>query len=579
LLEILGGVALLLWGVARVRNGITRAYGAGLRNFIENATSNRVKAFFAGVGVTGLLQSSTATALIVASFAQKGLINSSAGFGVMLGADVGTTMVAQLLSLDLKWLAPVMLMLGVFMYGRAQTSKVKHLSSAIVGLGLMLVALGIVVNASAPMRESTVLPVLFQPLENEPALAILIAAIMTWLAHSSLAMVLLFMSLTVSGVLSVPLGLILVLGANVGGGIAPIVATMKHGAKGCRVPVGNLIMRVSGALIALFLLDYVQPYLEQFDPDPARQIVNFHTAFNVVLAIIFLPFVGPLADMCKAILPERPVFDDQSRPRYLDEDALDTPSAALTGVSREATRIGNIVENMLRETIVVFRNNDERLLNHIQEQDDLVDDLYEAVKLYMARISSSALDPEEGVRYIKILTFATNLEHIGDIIDKNLLELANKKIRNKNEFSNAGLDEIERFHALVLENMHLCLQLFMTNDADLARRLVRHKTTLREYEVTASMEHMDRMRAGKKETLATNDLHLDILRDLKRINSHLTQLAYSVLEEQGELYDTRLKEIDKIDKIAEIAELEKAMDEADKKSRSDKKKKKKSNKS
>ena len=538
---------MLIWGTRMVRTGVTRSFGAGLRRTLASGTRNRFSAFLVGLFVTGLLQSSTATALMTVSFATRNLIAVTAALAVMLGADVGTTLVAQVLSFDLGWLSPALILVGVISFLTRDSGRPRHLGRVAIGLGLMLLALKLIVGASVPLREAPALGLILAPLASEPVLALLIAALVTWLAHSSLAIVLLIMSLTVGGVVALPLALVLVLGANVGGAVAPIFVTLGAPAAARRVPLGNLIMRAVGCLIVLPFLDLLMPYLALLEAAPARQVVNFHTGFNVALAVLFLPLIDLVAMLVGRILPTERESADVSRPRYLDESALDTPPVAIASAARETLRMGDMVEQMLNRSIEVFRRNDVKLVHEIEEMDDDVDRLHEAIKLYLTRVSREELDDVEGRRYVEVLTFTTNLEHIGDIIDKNLMELAHKKIRGMLVFSDAGLEEICEFHRQVVENMRLAFSVFMAGDVRMARQLLTTKVLLRDAEQRSAEQHLARIGAGRPESIGTISLHQDIIRDLKRINNHLTSVAYPILEAAGELRETRLRTSAKVE--------------------------------
>lgn len=523
-----------------VRTGVTRAFGARLRRVLATGAKDRFRAFGLGFGVTALLQSSTATALIVSSFAGKQMVSGMIAIAILLGADVGTTLVAQFLSFDPKFLSPVLVVLGVAMFMSADAGTRRHIGRVFIGLGLALLSLKLIFAASAPLRESELLVVLVEPLASDPFIAVVIAAGLTWLAHSSLAIVLLVSSLTAAGVLPLDLAVVLVVGANVGGAIAPLLITARGAPEERRPPLGNFLMRLVGAAAALPLLDLAMPYVLQVDADPARAAVNFHTAFNIAIALVFLPFVGLVDKVTRKLLPDVEAGMEANGPRHLDQNALDEPSEALACAARETLRMGDEVSSMLRRVIEVFRNNDSKLAERIVADDDKVDTLYEAIKIYLTQLSRRELDEREGQRYVEVLTFTTNLEHVGDIIDKNLMELASKKIKNRYDFSPEGMAELAEIHAQVLENLDLAFNVFMSNDIRMARRLLEQKTAMRHAEQRASDHHLNRLREGRPETIETSSIHLDVVRDLKRVNSHLTSVAYPILEASGQLSDSRL---------------------------------------
>ena len=546
LLSIGGGVALLLWAARMIRTGILRAYGGALRNVLARSTSNRFKGFAMGLGAAGLLQSSTATALLTMSFAGRGLIASAPALAIMLGADVGSTLVVQVLSFDLGWLSPVLLLLGVIMFLTARATIWRHLGRVAIGLGLMLLALTLIVEASSVLRESAGLQAVLAPLADDPILAVLLAALLTWLAHSSVAMVLLIMSLTATGVVPLPLGLALVLGANVGSGLVPMAISLSDEAPVRRIPLGNLLFRALGALAAVALIDLAMPHLARLEADPARQIANFHTLFNLALAVVFLPCVGLMARLTEKLVPT-PAAQDQTagKPRHLDRSAVDNPAVALTCAAREVLRLADMVEAMLRDVMAVFERNDGRLLDEISTREDDVDALHEAIKLYLTDVSRNPLEGEDSERFVELITFTTNLEHVGDIIDNNLLPSAQKKIKRRLAFSEEGWGELTDMHARVVGQMRLGINVFMSRDVVLARRLLAEKERFRDLERAAGERHLDRLRAGQAASIETSSLHLDMLRDLKRVIAHITSIAYPILDVEGELRKTRLKKQDK----------------------------------
>jgi phosphate:Na+ symporter len=541
-LNVLGSVTLLLWGVRMVRTGLTRAFGAALRRAIAACSRNRLTAFLGGIAITGLLQSSTATSLLVSSFAGRGLIPLSIAVAIMLGADIGTTIAAQILSFDLGWVSPLLIGTGVITFLSSEADKPRHLGRVAIGLGLMLLSLKLLALATQPLRNAPAFMALLQGLQDEYVIAVVVGTLATWFVHSSLSTVLLVMSFAGSGLIEPKLALALVIGANIGGALAPYMAQSGADVEARRVPLANLMTR---AVVGVALLPFLGPIVEglsMIDASATRLPVNFHTAYNIAASLIFLPLVDVVAWACRRLLPAKPVVDDPGKPRHLDPNVLDSPAEALGCALRETLNLGDRVADMLRGTIDVFERNDPKAVKAIEAADDAVDRLYEAIKLYLIQTSRTELGEEDGKRYIEILTFTTNLEHIGDIVDKNLMELAAKKIRNRYAFSPEGMAELRAFHARVLENLRLALNVFTTRDITLARRLVAEKTAMREAETKAADSHFARLREGRPESIETSSIHMDVIRDLKRINGHLASVAYPILEAAGELADTRLKE-------------------------------------
>lgn len=515
-----------------VKFGFMRAFGTSLRRVISIGLGNRFSAFASGAFVTALLQSSTATAIILISFMKKQAVPLYIALAAIIGADVSTTFVAHILTFDLSFLSPAFLIIGIIGHMTYEHGgRKRHIFRLMIGLGFILLALAQLREASAPLETSETLPLVLAPLERDPVVAILFSMLLTWVIHSSLASVLLFASLASNTVIDLQLGMLLVLGANIGGALVPFTATFSEGHMARRITVGNFAMRGLTLLLVFPFLSHGLAFLSTHNIPPAHQIVYSHMAFNVLLALIFLPtvsFIAPLFE--KLIIPRDKEFKGEGEPHYLDKKALDTPVIALASAARETLRMAEMVEKMLDQTILIFEHDDDALANTIRKQDNYVDSLYGHIKLYMARVTQEALDPKEADRYLQILTFATNLEHIGDIIDKSLIELAKKKIRKQDKFSKEGWEEIKAFHARIMENMRLAQTIFLSEDPELAHELVAGKRDIRLAERATSAHHFERLRTGLPETIATSSLHLDIIRDYRRINSYITGIAYAILE-------------------------------------------------
>ena len=525
-----------------VHTGLVRAFGAGLRRFLRVALANRVKAFIAGVGVTALLQSSTATALMVTSFWREGMVGLVTALAVMLGANVGTTLVVQVLSYDISAAAPVLLILGVWGFKSGGRTITRDLGRLSVGLGLMLLALHILLNSLAPAEAAPLARAILAAATESTWLCLVIGALLAWAAHSSVAVVVLTMSLAYSHFVAPVGALALILGANLGSAINPVLeGSSKGDPASYRVPVGNLVTRVAGLLAVMPFLAPISEALLRLDPSPLRMGANFHTAFNLALALLFIFPLEHLARLLEWLLPAQKTPLDPGVPIYLDESALDTPALALACAARECLRMGEMVESMLKETMVALTTQDRSVATEVSRKDDAVDRLHEAIKLYVVKVTRDSLDEPDGRRAMEIIAFAINLEHIGDIIDKNLMELAAKRIKRGLQFSEQGSGELKTLHSQVLEDMGLAFGIFVSGDVKVARQLLDGKTRFRQAEIAASESHLARLREGRSESIETSALHIDVLRDLKRIHSHICATAYPVLEAAGELLTTRLK--------------------------------------
>jgi len=536
LLDLMGGVALLLWGLHMVQSGILRAFGPNLRLLMAKALGNRLAAFAAGLGLTALLQSSTATGLITSSFAAEGLVGLIPALAIMLGANVGTTLIVQVLSFNISAAAPALFIIGLVAFRSGPRTRIKDVGRVAIGLGLMLLALHILLGTLAPAENAPGMRVFMNAITGDPVLCIIIGALVTWAVHSSVATVLLIMSLAFAHFVTPYAALALVLGANLGSAINPVFEGAKRdNPANYRVPVGNLLNRVIGVLLVAPFLAPLADIFQNWQPDLAKMTAGFHIAFNIATAAVSIGLLNAVAALLTRLLPERHQAVDPARPRYLDESALETPSLALTDAARETLRMGDMVESMLRDVMTAIMTNDRSLVDHVTQMDNNVDGLDEAIKLYVTKLTRGSLDEREGQRAMEIISFAINLEHIGDIIDKNLSELATKKIKRRFQFSPEGAAELSDFHRRTLESLRIAFGVFMSGDVGEARKLLAEKAILRSVELAATERHLDRLREGRPETIETTSLHLDVLRDLKRIHSHICSVAYPVLDAAGEL--------------------------------------------
>ena len=541
LLSLLAAVALLVWGTHIVRTGLLRVYGASLRRVLARSVRNRFVALLAGIGVTGLLQSSTATALIVSSFVGQGLITTASALAIMLGADIGTSAMVQIFSLDLSWLSPVAILFGVILFLSRQNTTAGQLGRVAIGFGLIILALQLILQVSRPLTASAGVQVLFATLSGDAMLDMIFAAFVTVVAYSSLAVVLLTATLAAAQIIPAEVALALVLGANLGSGLLAMISTMGAAPEARRIPLGNLLFRLLGCAAALPFLEHVIPLLALLAEDPLRLTVNFHLLFNVALALVCIFTINPVARLVEHLLPSRPRQDDPARPRHLDAVALDTPSLAISCAAREAMRIADVVETMLVGVMDVIRHKDRDLSRRLRAMDDTVDKLYTAVKLYLTQVSREALEESESRRWTDIISFTINMEQTGDSIERILRDLEDKLIKRGASFSDAGMAEIVELHSRLVDNLRLAMSVFLNGELKGAQALIAQKVEFRARELAFAGSHLQRLAWNTPASIETSSLHLDLISEMKRINSHLCSVAYPILESAGVLSPSRLR--------------------------------------
>ncbi|HZI83674.1 MAG TPA: Na/Pi cotransporter family protein [Casimicrobiaceae bacterium] len=542
LLNLLAGVALLVWGTHIVRTSVLRLYGGALRRILRQSVSNRFAAFAAGLGVTALIQSSNATSLMLAAFAGQGLIATAPALAVMLGADVGTAVMTLVFSFDLSWLSPLLIVAGVTLFLRRENRRIGRIGQALIGLGLIILALQLIVLAARPLTQGAGVKVIFASLTGDVMLDMLVAALFTMMSYSSLAVVLLTAALVTSGVISLHVALGLVLGANLGSGVLAMINTISSPPEAQRVNLGNLLFRLIGCLLAVPMLPYVEDLFSSLAISGGAAAVDFHLVFNLALAAIFLFLTEPVARLAERLMPAKADDENPAKPRYLDPSALSTPALAIGNAVREAMRIGDVVEHMLTGMLTVLKTNDRELAEKLRKMDDVVDKLYTAVKLYLTQISREALDDKEGRRWADIVSFAINMEQVGDIVERIVTDLEEKKIDKGRNFSEAGMQEICDLHGRLVANLRLGMSVFLHGDLKSAQQLLAEKVLFRDLERSYANSHISRLMDNTAQSIETSSLHLDMISDLKRINSHICSIAYPILEQAGVLAKTRLKE-------------------------------------
>ncbi len=542
LLNLLAAIALLVWGTHLVRTGVLRVFGANLRQILAHSMGNRFTAALSGIGVTALVQSSTATSLMTSSFVGQGLITLPAALAVMRGADIGTSLMSVLFSFDLSWLSPLFIFVGVVLFLSGQDRKAGRIGRVLIGLGLMLLALRLVVEATGPLLASPVVRGLLGAVSSDIMLEIFLGMLLAVMAYSSLAVVLLIAALAASTAIQLDVALGLVLGANLGSGVLAVLTTAKSITEVRQVTVGNLVFKLMGvALVAPCVglwLQYVQPML----PGITEGVVLFHLAFNVAMSAVFIGLTQPVAHVIARLLPKPAPAASHMRPQHLDPSALSTPSLAISCAAREALHQADIVETMMLAILTVIKNNDVKLVDEIRKMDDTVDQLYSAIKYYLTKISREALADDESRRWTDIISFTINMEQIGDIIERVVIDIEDKKIRPVRNFSEAGMAEITELHTRLIANLRLSMSVFLNGNVHDARKLLEEKARFRDLERNYAATHLSRLSHQTMSSIETSSLHIDLISDLKRINSHICSIAYPILDSAGALAPNRFRE-------------------------------------
>lgn len=545
LLNLTAAIVLLLYSTRMVRTGVERAFGAELRNVFMLSRRSTVLNSFAGVLAAALLQSSTAVALLVSGFAATGVMGVTGSLAVVLGADLGTAVAVQFLSLDIAWLTPVLLVAGGLLFLKGSARVVRQIGRVVMGVAFILLSLRMIGDATEPLRSSPYLQPVVQHLSEDLLTAFAGGAMLAFVFHSSVAAILMLAAFCAQGLLPLEAGLPLVLGANVGSGLIAVWLTRNMHGKARRIALGNLVVRLLGGIAALVLLRHVALPLDVVAGTPARQLVSFHFLFNAVLLVVFLPLVVPLAALTRYLVP---AADDPAEGRVkpasaLDRNVLTNPGMALASATRELLRMSEQIELMLSPVMELFVSTNAHAAARIKEIEKEVNEAQTDIKLYLAEMNQGQLSPDQARRSMDLTGIAISLERVGDIITKDLLRLTGEMRKKKLTFSSLGWNELTRLHARVLANMQLSLNVLVSEDVDSARQLVEEKEYVRALKAESHDAHLARLGQGTAQSIATSDIHLETVRALKEINSRFITFAYPILKKSGLLLDSRLADV------------------------------------
>ena len=531
-----------------VRTGFERAKGNELRAAVRRSASGRVKAALMGTGVAMLLQSSTAVAVLAAGFAATGVLSVGQGIALLLGADLGSAIVAQILSFNVQGLIPVFLILGALLFFKGQSGHVRQIGRIILGIGMILISLQQLGMATTPLQHSDFLVDVMQYLNTDLITSFLIGAIVTWLLHSSVASVLLIATLVGQSVVPFGAAIGYVLGANLGSGLIAYTLTREQPAVSRRIPSANLIFRLFVAAAVMFSTT-VYPI-----PEPpttaiaATWVVYFHVLFNSVLLVVCLPLTGIMEKLTQRLIPApmgSRVGADGLREANsaLDPTIVHSPLLALASACRECLRMGDVVNVMLTPVMKLYEEPDEDVSKRIRDLELQVNKMHSDIKLYVAEIEDENLSEQDKSRKLALINFAVNLESAGDIIVKNLLPLADSKHRECLTFSEQGWGELTELHVQVINNMHLSFNTLISSNLAFARRLVEEKDRIRILEQKSNELHYQRLQSGSVASVETSNIHLETIRALRQINSLFATVAYPILSHSGDLLDSRLTQV------------------------------------
>ncbi|EJF97493.1 hypothetical protein MEI_01187 [Bartonella vinsonii subsp. arupensis Pm136co] len=547
LLHLAGAISLLLWATRMVRTGVERAYGDRLKYKMRYIISKPLFAVSFGLFTAMILQSSTAITLLVGSFVESGFVSGLAGLMAVRGGELGSALVVKILSYDLTIVVPLCLLIGTCIFMTTEKREWRQIGRIVIGIGLLILSLQMISEATEPLRDSAILPSIIRYLSTDPVSTFLLAAALTYLLHSSIAGIILLINFANYDLIHAQLCVIMVLGVNFGSSLIAPLLTRNASPNTRLVPLGNLLMRGAGSILALILFLSFQPPITWFGNDPSTQVINAHIIFNVFILLAGIPlskWVLKLTTKIVQVSTKKTQSDkafNLSDQTALDDSVLERPTLALSNVMREVIHICDLVDIMLEKIMGLYEKPDPDIIRELNQLNTILDKKHIAIKLYLARLAGQKLSDEEALQTQELLGACIKLDQAGDIIIHNMLMLVKKKQQKNLQFSNEGWNDLLRFHAIVLANAHIAFNVLVSRDTHTAHLLVQKKDQLRNLEKEMSLKHFKRLREGDLTNIESSSLHLDTVRDLKQINSLLTSMIYPILEAQGLLQSSRLR--------------------------------------
>lgn len=528
-LQVIGAVFLLLYGVRLTGQGFELAFGARIRGAFS-APGGRLGALGAGALGTILLQSSGAVVTLLVSFVKISPLPLASSLVVILGADLGSTLTIQILSFRIYQYALPVLSVGVALNLFSRKGMLRAAGQGILGFGFLLLALSLLSNAASGMGKVESLRSVVHDLGNAPLVAFAWGVGLAALFQSGTAVMILLIAFTQQGLLAPPGVLPFVLGANVGGVSVAFVAASGLAASGKRIAWGHMLMKTAGALLFLPFHSLVGDFFSSQAANPSRIVANVHTIFNLTLAVVFLPLAPRIAEALVRWLPERRSSAPRWKPVYLDPAHLPVTGAALGQTARELLRMADMVQEMHDLAVRALHENGEELADRIARMDDDVDALTREIKVFLSQLGEGALDAEQTRASVAYISIVSDLENIGDLIDKTLGDHVRRMARAGQRFSEEGEKELSAYLRDVGSMYREAVSAFVTRDRKAAENVIGRKKQVAQAERELRLAHIRRLRKATPESLESSAAHIDIIASWKVIASHCASIAYNILQ-------------------------------------------------
>ncbi|WP_420586646.1 Na/Pi cotransporter family protein [Ruegeria sp.] len=544
LIEIFAATMLLLFAVRLVRTGIERRFGALFQSILTRH-SNTFVAGGAGMVLATILQSSAAVTVLLTGFAAAGMVSFGLALAGVLGADLGAALVIQVLSYDLGWLQPVLLALGGWLYLKSERPNVRLIGRIVLGIAFILISLQFLRDAVDPIRESAFLPAISGYLESDYFSAFIVGAVLAFVMHSSVATILMCVTLVQIGAIPFAAGLSLVLGANLGSAFIPIWLTRDMPISARRIPLANLLLRGSAALVMLMVVNLTGMHEALMVAGAGQSLILAHIGFNLAVFVLATGFVNWLEQPMSVLLPE-PKPETNAMDQFSDAlSPLGDPGAsganvAMSSVRHELLQMVTQVERMFRPVLDIYEQDDSDAISALWQQDERVNAQLTEIRRFVARMPRQNMSKAQVKAARGLVEYAIRLEAAGDVVSNRMTRTAQIKHTERAEFSTQGWKELKDLHAAILESFSLARHVLLVDDVDCARRLVLDKAEVKRLSRQSRKAHLKRLERGQTESFRSSDLHLETLRAMRDLHGHIAAVAYPILYKSGQVLETRL---------------------------------------
>jgi len=532
IMPFLGGLALFIYGMRIMGEGLQKVAGDRMRKILEMVTGVPVIGVLVGTAVTSIIQSSSATTVMVVGFVNAGLMTLRQAIGVIMGANIGTTVTAQLIAFKLSDYVMPIIAVGFGFYFLAKSKRLKYMGQVLLGFGILFLGLNFMKDAMTPLREYEGFMNFIYNFGHYPLLGVLIGVLMTVLIQSSSATIGILMAMASQGLIPLEAAIPVLLGDNIGTCITAVLASIGTTLTARRAAMAHVSFNVFGTMIFLILLPLFKDFVMLISPDAdiARQIANAHTSFNVLNTIVFLPLIGLLEKLVALVVPgEEEAL--QRGPVYLDERVLNSPSIALSLATKEIIRMANFSRENLANCMKAFFEKDIKLVKKVYGFEQIIDELEKEITFYLAKIAQHSMTPSQSEKHGGLLHAVNDFERVGDHAE-NIANLAEKRIEENLPFSDQAVKELEEMHNYVLETFDMCITALEKDNRTLSGEIVKREAQIDMMEKKLRNNHIARLNAGLCYP-ASGVVFLDIISNLERVGDHSHNIAQLVL---GEMY-------------------------------------------